>query len=480
MTQTHSMKFVAPPTLARFLKDDSFVRCVVGPFGSGKSSACTVELLRRSAAQEPGPDGIRRSRWAVVRNTYRELADTTRKTVDDWIPSAIANYHEASATLHVQYNDVYAEILFRALDRPQDAAKLYSLELTGAWLNEAREIPKGVFDVLTGRVGRFPPKNIGGASWSGIWMDTNPPDNDHWIYTTFIEKLANNPEQLEGYAFYRQPGGRHRDAENLENLPKDYYNRLVMGKNQEWIRVFVDGEFGFISDGRPVFPEFLPSLHVDSKLSPLPNHFPLLVGIDFGLTPAAVIGQEDSDGQIQILDEVVTEDMGAVRFAEQLGSRIRSGYPGRSIRGWGDPAGMQRSQVDERTPFDVLHASNLPIDPAHTNDFVLRREAVGVSLQRLTMRGRPSLAIHPRCSTLVKAMGGGYCFRRIQTGGERYADAPLKDRFSHVAEALGYLMIGMGRDTHALDNPYQTKSKYKVIRASAAGVHNRRDPGGSS
>jgi len=35
---------------------------------SGKSSACVMELIRRASLQEPGPDGIRRSRWAVVRN----------------------------------------------------------------------------------------------------------------------------------------------------------------------------------------------------------------------------------------------------------------------------------------------------------------------------------------------------------------------------------------------------------------------------
>ena len=40
------------------------------------------------------------------------------------------------------------EVLFRALDKPQDIKKLLSLELTGGFLNECREIPKQVLDML--------------------------------------------------------------------------------------------------------------------------------------------------------------------------------------------------------------------------------------------------------------------------------------------------------------------------------------------
>ena len=36
-------------------------------------------------------------------------------------------------------SDLDLEILFLALDRAEDARRLYSLELTGAWLDEARE-----------------------------------------------------------------------------------------------------------------------------------------------------------------------------------------------------------------------------------------------------------------------------------------------------------------------------------------------------
>jgi hypothetical protein len=40
-------------------------RCIVGPFGSGKSAACAVELFRRACQQQPDAQ-VRRTRWAAI------------------------------------------------------------------------------------------------------------------------------------------------------------------------------------------------------------------------------------------------------------------------------------------------------------------------------------------------------------------------------------------------------------------------------
>jgi hypothetical protein len=83
---------------------------------------------------------------------------------------------------HIKMSDMDLEVLFVALDRPQDISKLLSMELTGAWVNEAREVPRPVIDGLTGRVGRYPSMAMGGTGWSGIIADTEPPDSDHCWY----------------------------------------------------------------------------------------------------------------------------------------------------------------------------------------------------------------------------------------------------------------------------------------------------------
>ena len=70
--------------LKTFMKGKSFFRGIRGPVGSGKSVACCVEVFRRSLEQKKNKDGIRKSRWAIIRNTNPQLRTTTIKTWLDW------------------------------------------------------------------------------------------------------------------------------------------------------------------------------------------------------------------------------------------------------------------------------------------------------------------------------------------------------------------------------------------------------------
>ena len=166
-----------------FMTSPAFVRGLRGPVGSGKSVACCVELFRRATTQQPSPlDGLRKTRWAVVRNTQPELRTTTIKTWLDWFPeNAYGRFNWSPPFTHrIRKADLDCEVIFIALDKAEDVKKLLSLELTGAFINEAREAPKAVLDAVTMRVGRYPSQRDGGPTWSGVIMDTNAPDEDHW------------------------------------------------------------------------------------------------------------------------------------------------------------------------------------------------------------------------------------------------------------------------------------------------------------
>ncbi len=437
--------YVPSITAAKFHSDQRFIRAMMGPIGSGKSVACCMEVINRAHQQKPNAQGVRKTRWAVIRNSYRELQDTTLNTFFDWVPRDLGKFKNMDMkwNLHERLADgtyIDVEILFRALDRPSDVKKLLSLELTGAFINEAREVPKPILDMLQGRVGRYPNKRDGGPTWYGIIMDTNPPDEDHWWYRMFEET------EEEDFICFRQPSGTSDDAENIENLPEGYYKRLMAGKDQEWVNVYVHGMYGFIQDGRVIFPEYTDNLHCVHDLGLNEATKKIYLGVDFGLTPACVVAQiSPLDGQIQCLDEVVTDDMGALRFGKRVKDLVNLHYDKLPVDGYGDPAGDQRAQTDEQTPFLVMSAVGVPLAPAPTNDFTLRREAVAKLFTTLTMLGRPQLVISPKCRILRKALAGGYKYRRIQVSGtEKYADKPDKNMYSHVAEALQYLCVGMG------------------------------------
>jgi len=445
--------YKAPPTIARFMASRALFRGIMGPVGSGKSSACSVELMAKALAQAPDADGLRRTRFAVVRNTYRELKDTTLRTWLSWFPEdAFGSFGHSDMThrLRLPLPDgtaVEADVLFRALDRPQDARKLLSLELTGAWVNEARELPLSLVEALGDRVERFPSGREGGCSWAGVILDTNPPDTDHWWH-----RLAEE-QKPAGWEFFAQPGGLLEQngvfvpnpaAENLDHLPPGFYKRRMAGKSARHVRVYYCGRYGFVQDGLPVYPEFDENRHVArTELPPAPG-LPLFVGLDFGLTPAAALAQRLPDGRWLLLDELVSQSMGMLRFAGLLGELLRDRYQGLAPQIWGDPAGTARAQTDERTPYDILRASGLPARPVHTNDPLLRREAVAAALAR-DIDGRPGLVLSPRCRTLIAGMAGAWRFRRLAVSGEdRFADAPEKSRFSHVCEAAQYLFVGAG------------------------------------
>jgi len=218
------MELIYKPSLTagRFLKLTNFVQAIMGPVGSGKSVACVIKLLAYAYAQDPDKDGIRRTKWAVVRNTYRELLDTTMSTFFAWVDKESGHFSSLNMTFMLKQplddgTIVEAEFLFRALDKPDDAKKLLSLEITGAWINEAREIPKAIFDLIQTRVGRYPSNFLHVApNWHGVILDTNPPDVDHWWYTLFEE------QHPEGFKLLKQPSSLSPLAENVENLPKNY------------------------------------------------------------------------------------------------------------------------------------------------------------------------------------------------------------------------------------------------------------------
>ena len=466
--------YKASPTLRKFHRDPHFVRAIMGPFGSGKSVGMCFEIFRRAVAQTPDMEGKRRSKWVVARNTYRELMDTTIKTWHDWFPQDMGLWKKMDLThlISIELPDkttVELEVIFRALDKPDDVKKLLSMEATAGWLNEAREIPKAILDGLQSRVGRFPPPRDFGVEkytadlyWSGIIMDTNPPDDDHWFYKLFEE------DHPEGFVLYKQPSGIAPDAENRDNLHPDYYTRLMSGKQPEWINVYVHGKYGNISDGMPIYPEFNWDTHsVDYFIEPDPN-LDLWVGIDFGRTPAAVFAQQGVDTQWKFIDEIITENMGAVAFAEILGNKLRKDFRGYSVHIFGDPAGDERTQVDDRTPFDVLFAAGIDAIPSPSQDPVIRREAVAKQFTRMTYTGKPGVIISPKCKVLRKAWNGNYKYRRMQVAGEeRYENKPLKNRFSHPAEAAEYLLVGAGEDKSIVGAQHSNNLDYSKLNRAA-------------
>ena len=338
--------------------------------------------------------------------------------------------------------------MFLALDRPEDVKKLLSLELTGVWVNEAREIPKSIIDACTMRVGRYPSMRDGGASWYGVIADTNAPEEDHWWAIMSgdvpVPDHISREEALmlikpDNWSFHTQPPALlekkdkdgmttaydpHDKAENKKNITPEYYPNIIRGKTKGWIDVYVLNKLGSIEEGKPVYHSFKEELHITkNKIDLIPGQ-PIWIGVDFGLTPAAVFGQRTTTGKWNIINELVCFEMGVIRFSELLRGEIAKLYKGYEVMIYGDPAGDFRSQTDERTPFQIMRNCGLKAIPAPSNDVALRIEAVDSTLSRL-VDGSPGFTMSTDCINLKKGFNGGYHYRRLQTSGDRYDEKPF-------------------------------------------------------
>jgi hypothetical protein len=352
------------------MKDNNFFRGIRGPVGSGKSVACCVEVFRRALEQNQNHEGIRKSRWAIIRNTNPQLRTTTIKTWLDWFPeNEWGKFHWSVPYTH-----------------------------------QATMLVK--------------------------------PDN--WTFYTQPAAMKENLGE-KGEVLSYSPTSK---AENSKNILQTYYPNIVRGKTKSWIDVYVMNRLGMIQDGKPVYPDFVSDTHIAEEEIPVAAGVPLYIGIDFGLTPSAVFGQKVR-GRWLLQSEIVAIDMGIVRFAELLRQEIATRFNNLDVYIYGDPAGDFRAQTDETTPFGILRGAGLKATPAPSNSIDLRLESVSSQLTKM-VDGKSGLLIDRRCPQIIKGFQGGYCYRRMQVSGERYEDKPEKNMYSHIHDALQYLMLGAG------------------------------------
>jgi hypothetical protein len=466
--------YTPPPTIRDFIKDyrpgELFYDWIVGPVGSGKTTGIFFKLAYMAGLQAKGPDGIRRSRAVVVRNTMPQLKDTTLKSWGYWFKDGQAGtWRETDKIFRLRFGDVDCEVLFRALDTAEDINRVLSLEVTFAILDEFVQIPKEIIDALSARCGRYPSAKDGGATNWGMWGSSNPDNEDNWWY----DYLHTNPSiEAVSYAgmpviaaqmraflegddafdegvqikpnakYFLQPSGFSPMAENLENLPgkAKYYEDQAKNKSKAWVKQFIEAEWGYSVAGKPVVPTFNPTIHV----SPLPlrynKHLPLIVGLDPGIGGSALIfGQEDLHGRLLVLGELIQQGYGAQRIInDRLRPYVRTRFPEAQIVIAPDPAAANRAQTDEKSVVDTFKRHYRVVAESN-NRLPLRLEAIEHYSTRLTDVGPALLIDAAYCPMLIRALKGGWRYALDNKHGQIKGAEPEKNPYSHPGDAFGYL-----------------------------------------
>lgn len=452
-----SLTYTAPPTLAKFMRSSAFGRMAAGPVGSGKTTACVLELLRRAMEQAKAADGLRYTRFAIVRQTLKQLKDTVLKDCQAWL-MGLGEWRVSENTFHLRFGDVRSEWIFIPLEDATDQARLLSMQLTGAWLSEAIEMNFDIIAPVSGRIGRYPSGNQGNPTWYGIIADTNMPTEE-----TPWHKFMENP--TANFQVFIQPSGIAADAENLNYLlqteetirlpighPKrveqgrQYYQRFIemYGSEHNWVKRYVYAQYGPDPSGEAVFAaSYNASFHVVPETLVIPG-YPLVVGIDFGRNPWALIAQVDHMGRLLVHEEVAATNIGLEKqVQERLRPRLFSDkFMGCKTILVGDPSGIAKGNVSEESCFDALKRLGMPAFPAPTNEIDARLRAVEVLLGRQVAAG-PAIMINRRgCPMLVRAMGGGYRFKKHKDGALKAVPEKFDaEGFSHVVDCLQYICL---------------------------------------
>lgn len=467
---------------------------IQGPIQSGTSTASCQKVWAIACEQEPDLDKVRRTRWIITRDTYKELRETTIKTWLEWFPESDwgpmiraepSFHHLKRAHPSGDGTKVDCEVIFLAVPDADVAEQiLASYEITGFFRNEGQFCDKAVIDELLSRCARYPSmKNGPGATWYGGFIDLNAPVEGHWIPymrgdvplpPDLTAEERKEYEKPDSWAFYVQPPGLievRKDgklayqpnpaAENQTHTKKSYL-KIVEGKPKSWIDRRVMNKVGLHVDGKAVYPTFSEQDHVSKTFLQPVEGWEIVVGLDFGREPAAAFMQ-DVNGQWRILSELIGENESAALFAPRVKRHLAERYPGFRCSFSGDPRGADGNQGTETTAYDVFHAMGMRVFPATSdNNPQMRRSTVETVLAR-----RNGLLIDPRCLVIKTGFAGGYHYPKIQAKGVSglFSERPRKNRYSHIIEAVENGLLGGGEgDAVIVSTSRERKAPSKIHR----------------
>ena len=392
------------PSQEKFHCSEARFKLFCGGYGAGKTLALCHEILKYVQLY-PGSFGL------LARKTYDELQNTTLRVFLD-IAQPLIRYHD-KLNRHIYFWNG-SELIYRSLDDPY---KFRSLELSYVGIDEASETTEEMFLTLSARLRH----KIGPHR---LILVSNPVNVTHWIYEYFVKR--NDPDY-----FYVKAS----TYENKDNLPPNYIESLEATYPPSWVNKYLKGNWGFTSEGQPVYSAFREDIHVrDLRYI---QGAEMYVGIDFGFRNSAVVyTQLDEEDRWLIVGELTPRVCCAWELAKMMLDFQNKRFP-RVTRFfyWGDPACRQRSDKSKRTTQEIM--SEYGINVSTKPHSVASR--IEIIQKRLMMKigKEPATVIDRSCKMLIDALSGGYHYKKN-------TEEPEKDGlYDHIADALGYVAVGL-------------------------------------
>lgn len=424
-----------------------FAWAYMGPAGCAKTSTIASRALA-SCILYPG------YRLLVCRHDYNDLLGTTMLRLEDMLrrisPSLLVDRNKSAPTrwwIRPAIEGPVSEITFMGL---KDG--LGSYDWHGAIVDEADECEHHRVTEIVGRLRSPVPDEVKAANPNGpeyprfLALAFNPPDETHWLYKecTGLDERGRKVQDPSFKLFTPNP------KENVRNLPPGYYEQMAARMPEDQRQRLVDGKWGIVFDGMPVYKQFAPKLHGIDDLAFKEDFGPLLYFWDFGRRrPVCLIAQFSFEGHLRFLHEVIGENEEIGAFAHRVKAETTQrfgikGYEHEKLH-FGDPAVQQKK--DTGSTLAVLQQNGIEMRwQVSTIEEGVRR---GRMLMEQLIGGQPALQISRRhCPYLIRTLGGGY--RR-----DKHGLKPIKDGFyDNIADAFRYGIYNLYGHDAQVTNPF--------------------------
>lgn len=473
------------PVAERYLLSSVPVGVIVGPRGSAKTTQTFKKVLFEGQGIRPGPDGLRRYVVSTWREKYVNQWDAT---IPSWwklypadLPGSKWNGSKPHPATHeLAFRDEFGPIQvinrFRAFGDSADSDDTLGNEGTDVVLNQIETMPERLFTWLGAVVGRDPPRQLlypdkpDDFIYGRFYGDMNAPEPMSWLYRDFYEKPK------PGYVLFRQPGGLDPDAENIHVVGRGYYHNLVRinAHRKWWVNINVHNRPGFRTDqDTPYATEEGPLWDDDAMMSQetLEPHreLPVIVGIDGGLTPAAVYTQIAPNLQARILAEVPLYRGRMRELADRMLEVEARRFQGCEFVTDCEPslgAGEDTEEGSDRKKLETFLGRKVGL--ARTNNPEDRWQAVIDKM--LVKAGAPMLLIDPSCVILRRGFNGSYRFAQVNGTTDR--GNIKRDFTTHSHDALQAAALRWGTDAARKRRTDIAQARAKRLQdARAAGAY---------
>ena len=407
-------------------------------------------------------------RWALVRDTRRQIGISTARTIIEWVPPPYSIYkgkdNEPEAITILIGNQPAIIFDCFGVNTPDDLNRFQSYEAGGVWIEEpAAAATNSEFSVtgVSETVLAVAITSLRKSRIPRIQISMNPPPADHWTAQLWhipgYEDAQDIEEDMsivqrearerirERSRIFQIPAGANKALDEKSPGYRENMHIFLLGAGrQDLVARLVEGRVGYAKIGEAVTPGFSQK-HIAEGLKVIGGR-PFYIGYDFGLMPAAVIGQIVPSGHLFIHAAFAMENVGIEQLITRQMLPWLQQYP--EVRNYihvvGHEAGEREQSNSEesalKTIVKFLGGTYLRGPVSWSG----RRQACHEALEK-TIGHIPWMRVNKtEASKLIRCLDGGWHYPTAGMTGTVSRDIPEKrgtmpslgDGFAHLVSVL--------------------------------------------